>query len=36
LGKASLKAGEPGAARDAFKRASELGITYPAAAQSSE
>ena len=36
LAKASLNTGEPGTARDAFKRASELGITYPAAAQSSE
>jgi Trypsin-like peptidase domain len=36
LAKASLNRGEPDAARDAFKRASELGITYPAAAQSSE
>ena len=33
LAKASLNTGEPIAARDAFKRASELGITYPAAAQ---
>jgi hypothetical protein len=36
LGKASLNTGEPGAARDAFRRASELGVTHPAAAQSSE
>jgi serine protease Do len=36
LGKASLNSGEPGAARDAFRRASELGVTYPASAQSSD
>jgi hypothetical protein len=36
LGKASLNTGQPGAARDAFRRAGELGVTYPAAAVSSE
>ena len=34
LAKASLKTGGSDAARDAFKRASELGVTYPAAASS--
>jgi len=32
LAKAALNTGEADAARDAFKRASELGITYPAVA----
>jgi S1-C subfamily serine protease len=36
LGKASLNTGESAVARDAFRRASELGVTYPAAAVSSE
>jgi len=36
LGKASLNTGEPGVARDAFRRASELGVTSPAAAQSTD
>jgi serine protease Do len=36
LAKASLNTGEPGIARDAFRRASELGVTSPAAAQSTD
>jgi serine protease Do len=36
LGKASLYMGEASTARDAFRRASELGVTHPAAAVSSE
>jgi hypothetical protein len=36
LGKACLNTGEPSVARDAFKRANELGIAYPAGAQSGE